>query len=482
MALALWSGGALSATAEPSDTDFDLNRLRFGSGAFVIESANFSRPGEFRVVSLAQFLQQPVVYFHESDFEGAVVGQRIAVAAGVEVGVTKWFSLGFAVPTALNIGSDATEFANDGLFLGDMSLSARFSILSNPTLSIVAHGEAIVPTGAPRSWTSEGEIRGIPGLLFDLRGGRFVVGVDLAAHFRTDEATGVGWTRGDELLAGTQVRYAILPERLDLAYGVISRVGLAAPQQLANQGVETMVGLQAYTGPVELTLGGGLGFGLGLGIPDYRITAGVGYDFRPRPRAQPAIFQVDTTGLRDAPDNPPPVPSAASGPPAPWVEGELVRAGDKEIAIRKPIQFEQASEVILPESLVVLKAVAELLITDGELAHIVIQGHASDEGSFTYNYDLSGRRARAVWEFLVSCGVHPDRLSFQGMGEVEPVRAAEQLTDAASQRRVVFRIIRRYQPGEKIDPLPQNIVYPWNGEAGKTSTPPPPPPKPEDEE
>jgi outer membrane protein OmpA-like peptidoglycan-associated protein len=233
-------------------------------------------------------------------------------------------------------------------------------------------------------------------------------------------------------------------------------------------------------------VGGGAGLSGGVGAATYRVFTELKYlvGERRRPGVE-AIVQGAGEGLVDVePLPPPPVAVVEVVKEEVWQEGQLARVDREEIAIRDPIQFEFGKDVILPESRATLAAVAHLLRTDGRILHVVIAGHASEEGSFIYNYDLSGRRARAVWEALVGAGVHPDRVSFSGMGEVAPARVGREEGDLAANRRVVFRIVRLLEPGETAPDLPTEIVVPWSGEAGQAispAPPPPPAPAPEDE-
>jgi len=169
-----------------------------------------------------------------------------------------------------------------------------------------------------------------------------------------------------------------------------------------------------------------------------------------------------------------------------WEEEELARIEGERIVIRDPIEFEFATSNILPASLPTLQYVADLLNENWQIAHLVIEGHASEEGSFVYNYDLSIRRSRAIWEALIRAGVHPDRMSYRGMGEVVPRNEGEDEASLAGNRRVEFEIVRQYRPDETPEPMRENVRLPWTGEPANVGTPPkpeapPPPPKnPED--
>lgn len=52
---------------------------------------------------------------------------------------------------------------------------------------------------------------------------------------------------------------------------------------------------------------------------------------------------------------------------------------------------------------------------------LLIQGHTSDEGSAEYNQQLSEKRAQAAVNFLISKGIAPERLSYEGKGSSEPI-------------------------------------------------------------
>lgn len=67
-----------------------------------------------------------------------------------------------------------------------------------------------------------------------------------------------------------------------------------------------------------------------------------------------------------------------------------------------------------------LVKIATILNQFGEM-NILIEGHTDDVGSEEYNLGLSQRRARAVYEFLVSQDVDENRMSWEGYGESRPV-------------------------------------------------------------
>jgi outer membrane protein OmpA-like peptidoglycan-associated protein len=64
--------------------------------------------------------------------------------------------------------------------------------------------------------------------------------------------------------------------------------------------------------------------------------------------------------------------------------------------------------------------------------NIAIEGHTDNIGTDEYNMDLSQRRAKSVYEFLVSQDVFDGRMTFEGFGESRPV--ADNSTDDGRQK------------------------------------------------
>lgn len=69
---------------------------------------------------------------------------------------------------------------------------------------------------------------------------------------------------------------------------------------------------------------------------------------------------------------------------------------------------------------------------------MLIQGHASEDGSEQYNQALSERRAESVKAKLIELGVNPARLEVQAFGESRPVIDEDKILSRRKSRRVVF--------------------------------------------
>ena len=69
---------------------------------------------------------------------------------------------------------------------------------------------------------------------------------------------------------------------------------------------------------------------------------------------------------------------------------------------------------------------------------VLIQGHASEDGSVEYNQALSERRAESVKAKLIEMGVDPARLEVQAFGESRPNADENIFVSRRKSRRMVF--------------------------------------------
>jgi len=73
-------------------------------------------------------------------------------------------------------------------------------------------------------------------------------------------------------------------------------------------------------------------------------------------------------------------------------------------------------------------------------SNLLIVGHTDSVGTHTYNEDLSRRRSQAAANYLVAQGLERSRVQTMGLGETEPVNAANTDAAAAQNRRVEVAI------------------------------------------
>lgn len=112
----------------------------------------------------------------------------------------------------------------------------------------------------------------------------------------------------------------------------------------------------------------------------------------------------------------------------------------KTFALRN-IFFDFDKATLRPESIVELEKACKFLKENPNIK-IEIGGHTDIRGSDEYNMDLSLRRAKAVYDYLVkNCDIDPSRLTYKGYGETQLL--TRETTEEAHQlnRRVEFKII-----------------------------------------
>ncbi|QEC52000.1 OOP family OmpA-OmpF porin [Anseongella ginsenosidimutans] len=102
------------------------------------------------------------------------------------------------------------------------------------------------------------------------------------------------------------------------------------------------------------------------------------------------------------------------------------------------IQFDFDSAEIRPESYGTLDQLAEELSAGS--TNVALEGHASAEGTESYNQRLSERRANSVKKYLVNAGVDSGILSTSGYGESRPVASNDTEEGRSQNRRVEIKI------------------------------------------
>src|SRR3546814_777412 len=103
------------------------------------------------------------------------------------------------------------------------------------------------------------------------------------------------------------------------------------------------------------------------------------------------------------------------------------------------IQFDFDSAEIRPESYSALDGLADELKASGS-SNVALEGHASAEGTESYNQRLSERRANSVKKYLVNAGVDSGVLSTTGYGESRPVASNDTEEGRSQNRRVEIKI------------------------------------------
>jgi outer membrane protein OmpA-like peptidoglycan-associated protein len=147
--------------------------------------------------------------------------------------------------------------------------------------------------------------------------------------------------------------------------------------------------------------------------------------------------------LVEAPPPPPPPP------PKDEVTTEVF------IPFFNSVLFDYNKSFLRPEGQQEVNEVVAFL-QEHENATVIVEGHASAEGSDEYNMALSQRRADAVRDYMVQQGINPSRIQTVAKGESEPAVPNTDEPNRKLNRRVEFEINVPEAPGVVIrrEPAP----------------------------
>lgn len=462
----LWLVGSAWALGESAD--IELVRPTYSPQSMPgIDTPLFESFGRLRLGTFSQYARDPLVLYADGADQGAVVAQRLTANLGASLDLSDRAGVRVTLPLAGQWGSENQDDTGARLGAGDTALGVRFQVYESDRLVLGAKADVALPVGTRLSWLGEARPRLLASGLVLARFGSFDALADVGFVARSALDTGRDFTLANELTANLGGRYWIWPERVAVGGVFVSRTGLAAPfQPGAETSTELLTTMQwDPEGPMSWQAGVGKGLSDGYGTSEFRAFLGAMW-VREQPE-EPIIVAPPPVTITEEPE-PIDVEEIIEQP---WEEDELARLDEKRIVIRDPIQFEYNTANILPVSIPTLRYVAQLMNSDWRIGHVVIEGHASEEGSFEYNYELSALRARSIWEELQRAGVHPDRLSYRGMGEVLPSEAGDDEASLASNRRVEFHVVRQYAPNED-DPSYRPVGQaPWDGGSVELQTP-----------
>ncbi len=474
---------ARMALAAGTSADIELIRPAFSPGDTPIaDSPNLTRPGTVLAGLLFQYEREPLVLYRFGNPAGAVVAARDTLHLGVSVDLSRTFAMRLTMPLSWEWDSEVPQLATQGWGAGDLQAGARAHLWTGGPLNVGVRTDLILPVGTKESWRSEESVRVVPGVLAMVDVGPVSLLTDTGVMIRGPVDTGRDFVLGPELDINVALRGEIWRKHVAVWGGVVDRAGLAALFAGGAENVaEIMVGSQlTLFRDFRVDIGVGKGLSEGYGSSQFRIFTGLTWTRVPVPRARP-VTAIVSAPLENVPDSI--IITPIDQPKPDWKPDELAKVVADQIVIRDPIQFEFAKDVILPVSFPTMVQIAAVMETHPEIGHIVIEGHASEEGSFLYNYNLSNLRANAIFRELVQHGVHPTRMSTRSMGEVEPTTLETDEASLERNRRVVFHIVHRIQPGDPAPVYSATVPLPWTGETvAITPLPPlpapPPPPKP----
>jgi outer membrane protein OmpA-like peptidoglycan-associated protein len=144
----------------------------------------------------------------------------------------------------------------------------------------------------------------------------------------------------------------------------------------------------------------------------------------------------DGDGIYDDTDNCPDKPGVAALRGCPEVKKEEKAKLERTI---KLVQFETAKVVLLKKSYAALDEVVSVM--NANVAYSLnINGHTDDVGDDKRNQDLSERRAKACYDYLVSKGIAASRITSAGFGETKPISDNKTAAGREQNRRVEIEL------------------------------------------
>lgn len=144
----------------------------------------------------------------------------------------------------------------------------------------------------------------------------------------------------------------------------------------------------------------------------------------------------DGDGIYDDTDRCPDKPGVAALRGCPEIKKEDKAKLERAI---KLVQFETGKAVLLKKSYAVLDEVVSVMNQYSEYS-LNISGHTDNAGDDKMNQDLSERRAKACYDYLVSKGVAATRMASAGYGETKPVADNKTAAGREQNRRVEFEL------------------------------------------
>jgi peptidoglycan-associated lipoprotein len=121
-----------------------------------------------------------------------------------------------------------------------------------------------------------------------------------------------------------------------------------------------------------------------------------------------------------------------------WGTGNWAPGSTQEFAgaVGDRVFFEVDSSELTATAVDVLNKQARWLQQNSGY-RVLVEGHADERGTREYNYALGARRAKTVYDYLVSSGVTASRLRTISYGKERPVAVCNNITCWSQNRRAV---------------------------------------------
>jgi outer membrane protein OmpA-like peptidoglycan-associated protein len=143
------------------------------------------------------------------------------------------------------------------------------------------------------------------------------------------------------------------------------------------------------------------------------------------------LLDSDQDGIVDEKDQCPLIPGSSTNAGCP--EG----VGKTEASYR--LFFESNEASLNNRQRQLLNTLAGVLAQQPS-AYLLIKGHADEQGNDDDNRQLSLRRARACYDYLLRQGAHPQQMHYDGYGEAYPLTINQNQAGRQLNRRVELEL------------------------------------------
>ncbi len=359
----------------------------------------------------------------------ALVNYQVNTTLTAAYGLNDWASVGLSVPFFPNLKIEpiGTSAGQSTAAFGDIGIAGKFRLWEHgdPVNDPIHMGAAVspfvtLPSGSMGKYTGDKTITGGLKGLYDVTIHKNKIVANLGFRFRERENL-LNLNVGQELLYGIGYTRPIR-EDWDL-HGLTEIDGsLSLNGSGSNRSpLEWMFGARKgfWNSRLDATLGAGIGLTNGYGTPDFRVFSMLTYEAPPIQPREPRTRIIEKT----------------------VTVHKYAKIEGGQIKILQPIHFDTAKWTIKPESLPIVKDVAEIMNNTPYIRRVRVEGHTDFRGSDEYNLNLSNNRAKSVVTKLIEYGVAADRLEAVGRGEFQPVASNKTEEGMAQNRRTEFHII-----------------------------------------
>jgi OOP family OmpA-OmpF porin len=148
---------------------------------------------------------------------------------------------------------------------------------------------------------------------------------------------------------------------------------------------------------------------------------------------------TDGDGIQDKLDSCPNSPGPASNKGCPVIEKE-----DREVLdfAMRAVQFDLGKATLKNESFSILDKIGKVM-RKYDAYNLAIGGHTDNTGSPAFNLNLSEKRAKICYEYLISRGIDASRLSYTGYGATKPISENRTENGRYLNRRTEFNLVPR---------------------------------------